>query len=288
MLAWPVPNKTNKIKTFFLSIFFSLVIISCTVTKNYTNPERPEFSGNFVTGIPDFDGTITVVTFNIKLNEEIPQAIEDLGRTPELLDADIILLQEMADDGVAEIAQKLNYSFIDYPASIHYKHGKNYGNAILSRWPIKDYRKIVLPYEHPMNKQIRIAALATIVVGECEILTYSIHTEMFWLGGRKKLEQVDSVLRSVADHFEHVIIGGDFNTNTENGVRETEKLFTQAGFLRASKRVGATSKVDLLGLADFELDQIFVKGLIPITCGKCEDAQSSDHFPVWVTLQLQK
>lgn len=135
MLVWPVPNK---IKTFFLSIFFSFVIISCTVTKNYTNPERPEFSGNF------------------------------------------------------------------------------------------------------------------------------------------------------ADHFEHVIIGGDFNTNTENGVRETEKLFTQAGFLRASKRVGATSKVDLLGLSDFELGHIFVKGLIPITCGKCEDAQSSDHFPVWVTLQLQK
>lgn len=272
----------------FLIILFPLVVISCTVTKNYRNPERPEFSGNFAAETPNFDGTIKVVTFNIKLSEEIQQAIEDLGETPELWDADIILLQEMADDGVATIAQRLNYNFIYYPASIHYKHGKNYGNAILSKWPIKDYRKIVLPYEHPMNKQIRIAALATIVVEEFEILTYSIHTEMFWLGGKKKLDQVDSVLRSVADHFEHVIIGGDFNTNTDNGVRETEKLFTQAGFLRASKRVGATSKVDLLGLTDFELDHIFVKGLTPITCGKCEETQSSDHYPVWVTLRLQR
>jgi endonuclease/exonuclease/phosphatase family metal-dependent hydrolase len=278
----------SKIKFLFLIILFPLVVISCTVTKNYRNPERPEFSGNFATKTPNFDGTIKVVTFNIKLSEEIQQAIEDLGETPELWDADIILLQEMADDGVATIAQRLNYNFIYYPASIHYKHGKNYGNAILSKWPIKDYRKIVLPYEHPMNKQIRIAALATVVIGKFEILTYSVHTEMFWLGGKKKLDQVDSILRSVADHFEHVIIGGDFNTNTENGVRETEKLFTQAGFLRASKRVGATSKVDLLGLTDFELDHIFVKGLTPITCGKCEETQSSDHYPVWVTLRLQR
>ncbi|MEE9501012.1 MAG: endonuclease/exonuclease/phosphatase family protein [Candidatus Aminicenantaceae bacterium] len=278
----------SKIKFLFLIILFPLVVISCTVTKNYRNPERPEFSGNFATKTPNFDGTIKVVTFNIKLSEEIQQAIEDLGETPELWDADIILLQEMADDGVATIAQRLNYNFIYYPASIHYKHGKNYGNAILSKWPIKDYRKIVLPYEHPMNKQIRIAALATVVIGKFEILTYSVHTEMFWLGGKKKLDQVDSVLRSVADHFEHVIIGGDFNTNTANGVRETEKLFTQAGFLRASKRVGATSKVDLLGLTDFELDHIFVKGLTPITCGKCEETQSSDHYPVWVTLRLQR
>ncbi len=282
MLAWPVPNKTVPI---FLLL---LVIASCTVTKNYTNPERPEFLGNFATETPDFDGTIKVVTFNIKLSEEIPEAIADLGRTPELLDADIILLQEMDDEGVATIAQSLNYNFVYYPASIHYKHGKNYGNAILSKWPIKDYRKIVLPYEHPMNKQIRIAAIATILVDEFEVLVYSVHTEMFWLGGKKKLDQVDAVLRNVADHFEHVIIGGDFNTNTENGVRETEKLFTQAGFLRASKRVGATSKVDLLGLTDFELDHIFVKGFTPITCGKCEDAQSSDHYPVWVTLGIAK
>lgn len=285
MLAWPVPNK--KIKIVLICVLI-LAVTSCTVTKNYTDPERPKFSGNFATETPDFDGTVTVVTYNIKLSEEIHEAIEDLGRTPELLNADVILLQEMDEDGVAMIAQRLLYNFIYYPASLHYKHEKNYGNAILSKWPVKDHRKIVLPYEHPMNKQIRIAAIATIVVEEFELLIYSVHTEMFWLGGKKKLDQVDSVLRSVADHFDYVIIGGDFNTNTENGVRETDKLFTQAGFLRASKGVGATSKVDLLGLTDFELDHIFSKGFIPITCGKCEDAQSSDHYPVWVTLRVQK
>lgn len=284
MLAWPDPNKYKIVPI----ILFLLTITSCTVTKNYTNPGRPEFSGNFATETPDFDGSIRVVTFNIKLSEEIPQAIADLRRTPELLDADIILLQEMADDGVAEIAQRLNYNFVYYPASIHYKHGKNYGNAILSKWPMKDYKKIILPYEHPMNKQIRIAAIATILVDEYEILVYSVHTEMFWLGGKKKLDQVDSILRNVADHFEFVVVGGDFNTNTDNGIRETENVFKQAGFLRASKDVGATSKGDPLGLIDFELDHIFTKGFTSITSGKFEDVRSSDHYPVWVTLRLQR
>lgn len=280
MLAWPVPKK--------IIFLILLVTLSCTVKKNYSNPEKPKFSGNFATETPDFNGSIKVVTFNIKLSEKIEEAIEDLSQTPELKDADILLLQEMAEDGVAAIAQRLGYNFVYYPASLHYKHEKNYGNAILSKWPIEDYRKIILPYEHPMNRQIRIAALATIVVEEFEILTYSVHTEMFWLGSKKKLDQVDSILRSVADHFEYVIIGGDFNTNTENGIRDTEKLFTQADFSRASKGVGATSKGDPLGLVDFELDHIFVKGFTTVNSGKLEETQSSDHYPVWVTLRLHK
>ncbi len=283
MLVRPVP-----ILLLFVFIFYSLTSISCTVIKNYSNPERPAFSGNFAAETPDFKGSIKVVTYNIKLSEQIESAIEDLNQSPQLRDADIILLQEMDEDGVAIIAQRLRYNFVYYPASLHYKHEKNYGNGILSKWPIKDHRKIVLPYAHPMNRQIRIAAIATIMVEDFEILTYSVHTEMFWLGAKKKLDQVDAVLRSVADHFEHVIIGGDFNTNTENGVRETEKLFTRAGFLRASKGAGTTSKLNLLGLTDFKLDHIFVKGLTPINCGKCEEAQSSDHYPVWVALRLEE
>ena len=280
MIARPVP-----IFTIFIII---LAVVSCTVMKNYPNPERPEFSGNFATEEPVFDGSIKVVAYNIELSEEIDKAIEELGMAPELMDADILLLQEMDEDGVAKIAQRLQYNFVYYPASLHYKHKKNYGNAILSKWPIGDHRKIVLPYEHPMNKQIRIAALATIVVKEFEILTYSVHTEMFWLGAKKKLDQVDSILRSVADHFDHVIIGGDFNTNTENGLRETEKMFMQAGFERASKGVGPTAKVNILGMTDYELDHIFTKGFKPKNNGKFEDSQSSDHYPIWVTLKLHK
>lgn len=280
MIARPVP-------IFTIFIVF-LAVFSCTVIKNYPNPEQPEFSGNFATEEPVFDGSIKVVAYNIELSEEIDKAIEELGMAPELMDADILLLQEMDEDGVAKIAQRLQYNFVYYPASLHYKHKKNYGNAILSKWPIGDHRKIVLPYEHPMNKQIRIAALATIVVKEFEILTYSVHTEMFWLGAKKKLDQVDSILRSVADHFDHVIIGGDFNTNTENGLRETEKMFMQAGFERASKGVGPTAKVNILGMTDYELDHIFTKGFKPKNNGKFEDSQSSDHYPIWVTLKLHK
>ncbi|MGD9346052.1 MAG: endonuclease/exonuclease/phosphatase family protein [Candidatus Aminicenantes bacterium] len=279
MLVRPVP----------IIVFLVLMVLgACTVIKNYPDPERPEFSGNFATETPAFNGSIRVVTFNIELGKNVDQAIEELGTASELMDADIIFLQEMAEDGVSLIAQSLHYNFVYYPSSLHYKHEKNYGNAILSKWPIKDYRKLVLPYEHPMNKQIRIAALATIVIEDFEILTYSVHTEMFWLGSQKKLDQVDSILRSVADHFDHVIIGGDFNTNTENGLRETEKMFEQAGFKRASKGVGPTSKVDILGMTDYELDHIFTKGFTLLENGKFENSRSSDHYPVWVTLRLKE
>jgi endonuclease/exonuclease/phosphatase (EEP) superfamily protein YafD len=261
-------------------------LVSCTVPVNFRNPDKPKFFGNFAKENPAFDGTIKVVTFNIKLSKKIEQAINDLDKNDGLKDADIILLQEMDEKGVDLIARSLNYNYVYYPASVHYKHGKNYGNAILARWPLKDYRKIVLPYEHPMNKQIRIAAITTVLVDGYEILTYCVHTEMFWLGSKKKLDQVDAIVRSISEHYDHVIVGGDFNTNTKSGIRDTERIFVEAGFIRASEGVGATSEGDPLGLIEFELDHIFTKGMTPVVKGKVDEVEASDHYPLWVVLEL--
>jgi len=264
----------------------SLGLVSCSVPVNFRNPEKPKFAGNFARGTASFNGTLKVITYNIKLSQKIEQAIQELGQIDELKGADIILLQEMDESGVDFIARSLLYNYVYYPASVHYKHGKNYGNAILSKWPLKDYRKIVLPYEHPMNKQIRIAAITTILVAEYEILTYSVHTEMFWLGSKKKLNQVDAIVRSISEYYDLVIVGGDFNTNTKSGIQDTERIFTELGFIRASKGIGATVEVDPLGLIEFELDHIFTKGMKPVDKGKVEMAEASDHFPLWVVLEL--
>lgn len=275
-----------KAKHIVWACLLAVGLIACTVPVNFRNPEKPRFVGNYARGIPEFQGSIKVVSYNIKLCEKIEQAIQDLDRINGLKNADVVLLQEMDEIGVDLIAQSLNYNYVYYPASVHYKNGKNYGNAILSRWPLKDYRKIVLPYEHPMNKQIRIAAITTVLVADYEILTYCVHTEMFWLGSKKKLDQVDAIVRSISEKFDHVIVGGDFNTNTNNGIRDTERIFVEAGFIRASKGLGATSEGDPLGLIEFELDHIFTKGMTPVAKGKVEEVEASDHYPIWVVLEL--
>lgn len=275
-----------RIKALLALFLLFCFMASCSVPVNFRSPEKPKFSGNYADKNPSFEGTLKVVTYNIKLSEKIEEAIRELGQMDKLRGADIVLLQEMDEIGVDLIARRLKYNYIYYPASVHYKNGKNYGNAIMSRWPLKDYRKIVLPYEHPMNKQIRIATMTTVVVGDYQILTYSVHTEMFWLGSKKKLDQVDSIVRSISERYDHVIVGGDFNTNTKGGIHNTERIFLQAGFIRASKGVGATSEGDPFGLIEFELDHIFAKGMEPLAKGKVEAVEASDHYPVWVVLNL--
>ncbi len=106
-------------------------------------------------------------------------------------EADIILLQEMNEEGVDKIAKSLEYNYVYYPASIHTHHGKNFGNAILTKMQISDSQKIILPYQNPKNGQKRIAVSATILINDYKVLVYSVHTETFWLSSRQRGSQLD-------------------------------------------------------------------------------------------------
>jgi endonuclease/exonuclease/phosphatase family metal-dependent hydrolase len=270
---------------------FLLILLSlpwaCAQRKVYTDPEGPIYSGRFCEASPEFTGTIKVVSYNIKLGNEIKQAIEELAQVPELCGADIILLQEMDSEGTAEIAEELGYDYVYFPAAIHAKHGREYGNAVLTRWPITDRWKLVLPHHDPVRKNQRIAAVATIEIGEFEVLTYSVHIEMVWLEFQKRIAQVDSVIRSVGDAYEHVIVGGDFNTESGHYVQVVDDHFEGAGFTRATEGVGPTVKADPFGLVSLRFDHIFTKGMTVVDKGHVTYAQASDHLPIWVELKLE-
>jgi len=268
-------------------IFLSIVLLSCqTVQEDYTDPTGPRYQGRYAPDAPEFTGILRVVTYNIKLSEKLEQAIQELSHEPELKDADVILLQEMDPAAVEIMGKILKYNYIYYPAALRGWDNKGFGNAVLSRWPILRHQKIVLPYENPIRKMHRNAVLATLQVGDYEILTCSVHTEIATLAQSKRLEQSEALLESIAQGYPYAIVGGDFNTETQYGVRETERLFRKSGFVCANKGVGPTAKGDPFGILDFEFDFIFVRGLEVLECGKVEGAQASDHFPVWTRLKI--
>ncbi len=273
-----------------ISVIILIVFIAkCTpVRKNYLLPEGPRYSGQFAREIPEFDGQVKVVTYNIKLGKKIEQAIKELSQREELQDADIILLQEMDPVGVERIALQLQYNFIYYPAVLHSKHDKEFGNAILSKWPIQNHVKVVLPHENPVRKMRRIAVFATLDMNEYEILTCSVHTEMYIIGHEKKLDQVEALVSNIEDRFHYVIVGGDFNTDMEYDVLKTEQIFQETGLIRATKGIGYTSQGDPLGILRWKFDHIFVKGFEVLNSGKFKEAQASDHLPVWTVLRLKE
>jgi len=254
--------------------------------KNYTCPNGPKFSGSFAGPDQHDVDTITVVSYNVKYGEKVEQAIAALKTCDELSDADILLLQEMDTIGAEQVARQLNYNYIYYPATVHRKHKRNFGNSILSKWRISQEQKLILPHKHPINRQKRIAAVATIHLADVEILTYSVHTETTLLPHQKRMDQVDWIASSIPPYWQHVIVGGDFNTAFPRCIVETERLMGEAGLRRASDATGPTVKVDPLGLLKFKLDHVFTRGLHVIDSGIVTGAQASDHYPVWVTLAL--
>jgi len=268
-------------------LFLGVAFVSCqTVQEDYTDPKGPLYQARYAKESPEFTGFLRVVTYNIKLSEKLEQAIQELSHEPDLKDADVILLQEMDSAAVEIMAKILKYDYIYYPAAFRGWDNKGFGNAVLSRWPIIGHQKIVLPHENPIRKMHRNAVLATLQVGDHEILTCSVHTEIPTLAQSKRLEQSEALLESIAQSYPYAIVGGDFNTETQYVVRETERLFRKSGFVWASKGIGPTAQGDPLGILDFEFDFIFVRGLEALESGKVEGAEASDHFPVWTRLKI--
>jgi endonuclease/exonuclease/phosphatase family metal-dependent hydrolase len=268
------------------ALVFSFVVMSCSPVKNFVDPEGPVYTGEYANYPSEFNDTVKVVSYNIKLGQKIEQAIKEFSRPEALRNADIILLQEMDTGGVKILAERLRYNYVYYPASIHSKHNKAFGNAILSKWPITDHQKIILPYQHPFRKQKRIAVAATIKMGDHHIVAYSVHTEMFWLNNPKRVDQAAYIIQSIPDDADYVVVGGDFNTEFPRNVRDMEDVFAGAGLIRASEGVGSTGKGDPFGLVKFELDHVFTRGLKVVENGKLAGAKASDHLPVWLMLKF--
>lgn len=271
----------NRASVVFILLAACILLVSCGPANNYSSTLEPRFEGNFADQTSDFSGTIKVISYNISFGENVDHAIHELSRSDELADADIILLQEMDEVGTEVIAQALDYNFVYYPASIHNHHGRNFGNAILSKWPIHDPEKMILPYKSPRNQEIRIAVKAVVTIADVEILTYSVHTETFWLGPQKRNGQVDALIDSIDTDYQHIIVGGDFNTLTRESAEDLEESFSEIGMLRASEGAGYTAKY---GPFEFVLDHIFTKGMSATEVGKLEEAKASDHLPIWVQI----
>jgi hypothetical protein len=185
----------------------ALALASCAPTINLLNPTSPEFRGDYATAAAR-DGAsagsrVRVVSFNIKLADQIDPAIEVL-RSDALRDADIISLQEMDESGVERIAHALRLNYIYYPGSIHPTRQRYFGPAILTRWPIGETRKLILPHEAWGRKQRRNATAATINVrGHC----------LMSRGNRGRLQQqrYREILREKGLYLAHQTGGQDYH-----------------------------------------------------------------------------
>jgi endonuclease/exonuclease/phosphatase family metal-dependent hydrolase len=251
---------------------------SCA-TYNYREPLGPLYVGSGgVAGDPP--PAIRVVTFNVEVARRVHEAIEALREEP-LRGADVLALQEMDAPGVATIAAALGMSYVYYPASVYPKTKRDFGNAILSPWPIEAPRKVLLPHKSLVANQYRIAVTATVRVGGRPIRVYSVHFGApLGTSGGKRWDQAEAVLADAASSPEPVVILGDFNSR---GV--AEKIAAR-GYTWLTREAGPSTRRLGHGLS---FDHVLVRGLAraaeePYVGVARDGPRASDHWPVWARL----
>lgn len=274
--------------SFMCMIWFlvlSLTLFSCRTTKNYLEKDHPIAFSNSEHPNTDPDSTLSIISFNIEYGEHIEEAIKEIGSIP-VDDIDVLFLQEMDEKGTALIAEQFQLNYAYFPISFHRKYKRNFGNALLSRFPLSEPYKLILPHDRPFNQMKRGATCVVITYDDNKILACSVHLETPLLSLNKRVEQLEFIINDInqRDSFDYVLLGGDFNTMFKNEVEKIMSICETQDFNWHTRGIGFTS--NRWNILKPTLDHIFSRGFTHLNSGKLEKYAASDHTPIWATLNL--
>lgn len=177
-----------------------------------------------------------ILAFNMERGVHLQEIVDFLEYCPDVQPFDVILANELDDgcvrsgqkDTTRELAQRLNMNYVFGLEFIELANGEDskghHGNAIFSRWPIKQAKVVRLPEQYnwyfDRQKRIggRLAILAELDINGRSVGMGTIHLENR-THGEGRAAQMEVILRECEEMFcgMPVILGGDLNTNTFDG-----------------------------------------------------------------------
>ena len=235
-------------------------------------------------GSDEVVSSLRVVTWNIQFGVEVAAAADALLQTDELYSADIVLLQEMDELGTESIARTVGLNHVFASSGVHTRTGRHFGNAVLSKWPLRDPDVVMLSHRSAVQGQDRIAVRATVSLGGIDVDACSVHTEVPSLSPPKRRRQFEEIAAATERWVpDRLIVGGDFNTLTGRGAALVRQRMQRIGADHVSGGAGSTLR---RGGKEFVLDHVFARGLTPLGSGVVRGLSASDHRPLWVHLGI--
>lgn len=243
---------------------------------------------------PESDGTLRVMTYNIHHGEGTDGLI-DLQRLADVIaysGADIIGLQEVdvrtrrshGVDQLAVLAQLLRMHSA-FGSNLPYQGG-HYGNALLSRYPIRSSNNVRL---HWAGGEPRGLLQAEVYVDGTPLTVYVTHLSLNAGENRRQRRQIADMLREADGPF---VLVGDMN---EDWKHDSEPLFDDAAvdaWLQAialSEDPSPLRRLTTLGRTFSStnprqrIDYIFLSQDLTVTGEGAVftiQSQASDHLPV--------
>ena len=224
-----------------------------------------------------------VVSWNIELAERLGIAENELTKLGELKDADVILLQEMDPSGTQKLADSLGMSSVYGAPATHPKTGKPFGNAVLSRWPMRGRVELLLPGTARVQGQPRSVVGTTVDFAGTHVQVYSVHLETVLLSLRQRVVQARTAAAHIASSAPNpVVLGGDFNSASARSMSAFDAVLASAGLDRATN-ADATFHRFRRG---YRLDHIYTRGATATESGVAGRATASDHSPIWAHIEV--
>jgi endonuclease/exonuclease/phosphatase family metal-dependent hydrolase len=233
------------------------------------------------------------------------QAFSGAARFPR---ADVIALQE-ADKGTVraglhhvarELAAELqmNYAhaslwlpreeeqkpkqwYLDFEERIEADDAGDTGVAILSRLPLLSVERLELPWSECAWRP-RLALLARVELERESVHIFNLHIDPH-ASTDEQLEQHRAVIERAAQTEGPTVIMGDFNTLTRAACVRVRTFMEERGYVTPMPTNVATWRAGLIRLHP---DWIFVRKLGVIRWGVMKPLGVSDHWPVWVEIEL--
>ena len=229
-----------------------------TATQAEVMSRIPQFAEasvqNIVPAPPEQPDHLGVLVFNMERGVCLAELGDFLETCPSVHPFDVILANELDDgcvrsgckDTTRVLAQRLGMNYVFGLEFIELVNGADpkgfHGNAIFSRWPIRQAKIVRLPeqYNWYFDRQRRIggrlAILAELDVNGTSVGVGTIHLENRTHGEGRKA-QLEAVLREADAMFPGmpVVLGGDLNTNTFDG-RDKDTINEIAGSPELQRR----------------------------------------------------
>ena len=251
---------------------------------------------------PPRGNVLRVATWNTFRAPDPELLAREYFESPNLSRADVLLIQEVEthDDEpssrASRLAAALGMTYVFAPAR---REGYVHGIAIMSRYPITNARVMRLPLgEAAFNENARNALAAELVIGDRVITLVDLHLDVR-IGIVDRIRQLHPVVTQVPTN---VAIGGDYNTNPWAWVSTTVPLTSTEAIVGQDQATVLDDYMADLGftspispdevtfnkplLDHMRLDNVFVRGYRVLDQGIAKEVEGSDHWPVWVDLQL--
>jgi endonuclease/exonuclease/phosphatase family metal-dependent hydrolase len=229
---------------------------------------------------------LTILTYNIHHGAGTDGKY-DLGRVAEVIKtsgADLVALQEVdkdtkrtKTDQPAELERLTGLHAVFGKAMNH--DGGEYGDLILSRFPVTSKEVHALPYKEGGKREPRCLVIAHVQTPAGEVVFASTHLDHTG-AENDRLDQVKEIVAKLKDEKLPTIIGGDFNCPPKSEpishmLKHWNDTTSDAPTVPAEK---PKTKIDYVFASN-----VFEAGKSKVI----DDPITSDHRPAMVVLKLK-